>query len=491
MKSRSDWIYRKQDFEGETVKRRFFCALAVVVLWIGISDAQQSPTEIIVKMKPGQDVGKAVQVAGGQIRKQIDGQSIYLIQVDDSQPDFILQRYTHSPGVESAELNNKVRMESTTEAPVSAPAGAQLVQSMAALLDSGATTMFYGTEVLKAYSDQAALQLIGASDSRQLGSGAGVRVAYIDTGVDPDHPVLQPWLDPGIDVLGNGEVSEFDGMPADMAAWFRGTGVKSRFDGRFAFFLHQSMAALLDQSMAALLDQSMAALLDQSMAALLDGSGSPPGAVPPAFGHGTLVAGAIHAVAPQARIVPIRAFDAAGNSDVFKLTDAIYRAADAGVDVLNMSFSTRERSQIMQRAVAYAQSMNVEMVASAGNEGRDMSGVYPASWGSVCAVAATDFYDRLASFSNYGLLTCATAPGAYVVTTAPGGRYALAWGTSFSAPLVAGSIAVVASTHARGFQDTAVVVTTADSIDELNPGFATYLGHGRVNLSRALQRSRR
>jgi subtilisin family serine protease len=473
------------------VKRSIVCAIAIAVWWIGVSDAQQSPIEVIVKTKPGQSIDKALQVVGGQVRKKIDGQSIYLIQTDDSQPDFAVFRYSHAPGVESAELNEKVRLESQAdEVPLSVPSGVQLVQSMAALLDSNATTMFYGTEVLKAYSEQAALQLIRASSTRQQGSGAGVRVAYIDTGVDPDHPVLRPWLDPGIDVVGNGAVSEFDGMPADLAAWFRSNGAQSRLDGRLGFFLHQSMAALLDQSMAALLDQSMAALLDQSMAALLDGSGAPPGAIPPAFGHGTLVAGAIHAVAPQARIVPIRAFDASGSSDVFKLTQAIYGAAEAGIDVLNMSFSTRERSQIMQRAVAYAQSANVQMVASAGNESRDMTGAYPASFGGVCAVGATDFYDRLASFSNYGAAMCATAPGAFVVSTAPGGRYALAWGTSFSAPLVAGSIAAVASTHARGLQDIAQIKTTADPIDELNPTFATYLGHGRVNLNRALQRGR-
>src|SRR5262249_29527618 len=141
------------------------------------------------------------------------------------------------------------------------------------------------------------------------------------------------------------------------------------------------------------MDSRLSFLLKQSMAALLDdGSGqTSPVGFPPAFGHGTLVAGVLHAVAPLARIVPIRAFDPSGNTTIFKLAEAIYRGSDLGVNVLNLSFSTTEISKTLQLAATYAQAKGVALVASVGNENRDVPGTYPATYGMVCAVAATDF----------------------------------------------------------------------------------------------------
>jgi subtilisin family serine protease len=110
---------------------------------------------------------------------------------------------------------------------------------------------------------------------------------------------------------------------------------------------------------------------------------------------------------------------------------------------LNMSFSTREVSETLRRAVLYAQGKGVALVASAGNENRDAAAIYPASYPQVSAVAATDFNDRLASFSNYGSVVSLSAPGAYLISTAPAGRYAMVWGTSFSAPIVSGSVALL------------------------------------------------
>ncbi len=55
-------------------------------------------------------------------------------------------------------------------------------------------------------------------------------------------------------------------------------------------------------------NQSTAAVLDQSTAAVLDGN--PQYA---AFGHGTMVLGVIHLVAPNAKLLPLKAFDSGGS----------------------------------------------------------------------------------------------------------------------------------------------------------------------------------
>jgi subtilisin family serine protease len=391
------------------------------------------------------------------VLRQIPGQLIFLLQDDSGIPSTAVQNLTQNPAVAFVELNRDLELESGLN--LATPSDARLGQSMAALLDGQTMTDFYGAEVLNAYVDQTALQIVGVPETRQISTGDGTRIAYIDTGVDADHPALRSSLDSGIDLVGSGSISEFDGISLDLASWVRGNE-KFLIDTRLSFLLKQSMAALLD-----------------------DGSGqtTPPG-FPPSFGHGTLVAGVLHAVAPNARIVPIRAFDAYGNTTIFKLAEGIYRASDLGVDVLNMSFSTREVSQTLQQAVVYAQGKGVALVASVGNESQNAAGIYPASYPLVSAVAATDFNDQLASCSNYGSVVAVSAPGAFVVSTAPGGRYAMAWGTSFSAPIVSGAIALAASLNQRwvGSHNSAAVENTAVPIDDKNPSYVNQLGRGRV-----------
>jgi subtilisin family serine protease len=439
------------------VKHRVLSAIALLSLWIGVSPAQQPTPKIIVALRSGQPVDRVTRDTGTSVARQIPGQSVFLLQVNSGLPATAAQKLAQDPSVAFAELNQDLQLETASNRPTASDV--QLGQSMAALLDGQTTTDFYGANVLDAYVNQTALQIVGVPQTRYISTGKGTRIAFIDTGVDADHPALQAVLESGIDLIGNGSISEFDGVSPDQATWVRGNG-NSIIDTRLSFLLKQSMAALLD-----------------------DGSGQlvPPG-FPQAFGHGTLVAGVLHAVAPEARIVPIRAFDAYGKTTIFKLAEAIYRASDLGVDVVNMSFSTTQVSKTLQQAVIYAQGKGVALVASVGNENQNAAGLYPASYPLVSAVASTDFNDQLATFSNYGSIVTVCAPGAYVISTAPGGRYAMAWGTSFSAPIESGAIALVAALNKNwvGSHNSVAVENTAVPIDDKNPSYAKQLGRGRI-----------
>src|SRR5262249_46586192 len=143
---------------------------------------------------------------------------------------------------------------------------------------------FYGTTVRSGYVNQPAASILRAADARAASqaTGQGVTVAIIDTGVDPDHPALQNVLLSGYDFTRNTA---------------RGS---ERAD------VNQSTSASVDGSQPAFVNQSTVACVDQSTSAMVDDDAHR------AFGHGTMVAGAVHLVAPEAKLLPLKAFRADG-----------------------------------------------------------------------------------------------------------------------------------------------------------------------------------
>jgi subtilisin family serine protease len=437
------------------MRARLLGAALVLVSILALSRAESGGQQYIVTLKTGHAISAVNNAHGTHTIGHIPHTSIYLIENDGD--DRILNDLQNDKHVESVEKNAKVKLRSSQQASLNSG----LAEDIASLIDGHTLTTFYGTSVLKSYVDQPALTLQHVNEARSLSTGAGTRVAYIDTGVDPYHPALRPWLDPGVDLLNNRSASELDG-------------------------LSESMGSLLDESMGSLLDRRFFFILDAGMASSIDG-GNANTALPPALGHGTLVAGTIHVVAPDARLVPIKAFDPYGYTTMFTIVEGVYSAKDLDVDVLNMSFSTAQDSVTLRKAIADAWASGVAIVASVGNDGKNLSNVFPASYPRVFGVGATDFSDHLASFSNYGKAVSVVATGAFVISTAPGGRYAAAWGTSFSAPMVSGAIALLAQSRGHGHANSSAVINTADDIDNVNPEYALQLGKGRINVRRALK----
>jgi subtilisin family serine protease len=180
-------------------------------------------------------------------------------------------------------------------------------------------------------------------------------------------------------------------------------------------------------------------ILDTAAAARLDVT-----RLPQAFGHGTMVAGLVHMVAPAAAIMPLKAFRADGTSNLFDIERAIYYAADHGAKVINMSFSMDTASAEITHAIDYASSHGVICLASAGNSARSAV-VFPAGFRNVIGIASTSATDERSSFSNYGdHLVKIAAPGEMLTTLYPGGRYANVSGTSFSTALVTGGVGLLA-----------------------------------------------
>lgn len=348
--------------------------------------------------------------------------------------------------------------------------GPVLNQSTATILDTlpGSTPVnFFGTVVPSNYTGQTAATIIRLNNARSATSltGAGIIVAIIDTGADQTHPVLASALLPGFDFTRNlSGGSEWPDLDPSLAAKLQ-QSTATILDGQTVEPLSASTAVILDQSTATILDQSTATILDSTY---------------PEFGHGTMVSGIVHLVAPNALIMPLKAFRADGTSNLSDIVQAIYYAANNGANVISMSFSTPQSSPSLQTAIQYALNKNVTLVAASGNDGLNTK-VYPASYGGVEGIASTTNTDVRSSFSNYGSgVTIFAAPGEGVVSTFPGASFAAGWGTSFSAPMVAGSAALVLQARPT---DKPGDVTNALSKAVQISGLG---GYGRIDLYQAL-----
>jgi subtilisin family serine protease len=344
-------------------------------------------------------------------------------------------------------------------------AGAATTASAGTISQTLATrtvTSFYGADAPSTYVSQPASTLINLPQVRASYTGAGV-VAVIDTGVDATHPLLGSSVVEGYDFI-----RERAGAATDLLD----------LDQSTAAILEQSTAAILEQNQVVVVNQSTAAILEQSTAAILEGLP----ALPLAFGHGTMVAGLIHLTAPTATILPLKAFSADGTSTIANVVRAIYYAVDHGARVINMSFSVVDSSLELMKAINYATSHRVTCVASSGNLGIETV-VYPAAYRNVIAVASTTNADTRSAFSNYGDADVTiAAPGDTVTTTYPGGHYASASGTSFSAALVSGAVSLMLQqTSTLTPRDAFANVIQADRI-------VPRLGYGRLDLQKALSK---
>ncbi len=166
-------------------------------------------------------------------------------------------------------------------------------------------------------------------------------------------------------------------------------------------------------------------------------------------GHGCSVAGIIAAntgnaagiagIAPYAQILPLRVLDKNGLGTYSAVAEAIIAAADNGASIINLSIGGVSASDVLARAVTYAQARGIWVIAAAGNNGREMV-LYPAAYPNVIAVGAVGEDGQRSSFSNYGAGISTYAPGANILTLAHTGDYKVVNGTSFAAPHAAAAV---------------------------------------------------
>lgn len=276
-------------------------------------------------------------------------------------------------------------------------------------------------------------------------------VAVIDTGIDTSIPQLAEsmWVNPG-EIAGNGRDDDGNGYVDDIHGWdFR--------DGDYSSLIGTDL-----------------------------------------HWHGTFVAGIIAAqpgeipivgVAPGVKIMDVRFLDS-NNSfssrDWNMFVEAIDYAVDNGADMINMSvYANGNPPAVLQSAIQRAVQSGVVIIGICGNTGQ--SGVlYPGKYNDVIAVAATTEDDLHANFSTSGPEVSLCAPGDGITSFVPGGQAATRSGTSFAAPHVTGTLALIMSAFPTLSPSQAVDILMGSLIDLGANGLDPLFGRGLIDAYEAV-----
>lgn len=210
-------------------------------------------------------------------------------------------------------------------------------------------------------------------------------------------------------------------------------------------------------------------------------------------GHGTAMSNLVVKVAPLSSLLPVRVLNSDGFGDTFTVVEGLYYAADFQdgedrVSVINLSLGVSEANDILLDAILYALEKGILVVSASGNDGLEAV-LLPAGYEPVVAVASTDEQDLKSSFSNYGEEVVLSAPGSAIVTAVPDNQYGQSDGTSSSAALVSGTVALLLGADPTLTPDAALSVVAASStnLDALNQDYEDMLGAGRIDVGQALE----
>ncbi|HEX4811415.1 MAG TPA: S8 family serine peptidase [Nonomuraea sp.] len=301
---------------------------------------------------------------------------------------------------------------------------------------SGGTSKIW-LDGLRTPSLDVSVKQIGAPAAWERGlTGAGVKVAVLDTGVDVTHPDLVGRVGAQADFTGGSDVVDRSGHGTHIASTIAGTGAASGGTYR----------------------------------------GVAPGA--------TILAGKVcEAVCAESAVLA-----------------GLQWAADQGAKVVNLSLGGADTPGLdpLEAAVeALTDTYGMLFVAAAGNSGTERSVESPASTDAALAVGAVTKSGELAEFSSRGpragdsgLKPEITAPGADIVAArskdSPHGEgsYLTMSGTSMSTPHIAGAAAILAGQHPDWSPGTLKAALMGSAAP--NPALGIFdQGAGRVDVARA------
>lgn len=284
---------------------------------------------------------------------------------------------------------------------------------------------------------------IAAAQGMSTNQGAGVVIAVIDSGVDPDHPALAGKIADAVSVIPESAYG----------------------DGGYFWTEYQGVQ-------------------DNE-------------------GHGSHIAGILVGqtdemtigIAPEAQILSIKALEkyglsAAGTTEW--MIRAILYAISQKVDIINLSIGGgKNYVSAAQTALKQASEAGILVVCATGNsytgptEGID----YPAAYENTLAVTSVTIDGKdiaLSDFSRYGTGTDLSSPGVAIYSCNASGQYQTLSGTSMSCAIVSGVAALLLSEKPDLTPAEASRILKQSATDAGSDGYDTVFGWGVVNAEAAM-----
>lgn len=424
------------------------------MLWIQPSHAQmtilRSNNEVIVKLKGGVGIQKFANAKPNGAPKFGQGGALGKYKVRESLNKLKIHRFELTAGQSVDEALTELGDDPDVEyAEPNYVFGKLEVDKSQTMTKSDLDAMVSA----QGQSGSLAITLANIQTSEAWGVVHGSEkpiVAIIDSGADLNHDILSNalWTNPN-EIYGNGIDDDHNGYIDDIHGWNFVNNTNNPADGD---------------------------------------------------GHGTHVAGIVRGVSqdifawplgsPSVQIMVLKFLDDTGSGSTANAISAIYYAVNNGAKILNNSWGGTTYSRALHEAIAYAYAHEVLFVAAAGNSksNNDSSPMYPASYNvpNVLSVAATNDYDSLASFSNFGSGTVHIAsPGVSILSSYPPNSYTYLSGTSMAAPVVAGVASLIAREKPamNGYQMKQLIMNSGDVKSALSGKVST---SARVNVFKAV-----
>ena len=289
---------------------------------------------------------------------------------------------------------------------------------------------------------------IAAAQALAPNAGAGVLIAVIDSGIDPDHPALVGSILDAVSVIPDSAYG----------------------DGGYFYEGYQGVQ-------------------DNQ-------------------GHGSHISGMLVGqtdeitlgIAPEAQILSIKALEkygsaAAGTTEW--LIRAILLAISRDADIINLSIGgSKNYVSAAQAAFAQAADAGILVVCATGNsQTGPTAGIdYPAAYDNTLAVTSVTVDGSsisLSDFSRYGAGTDLSAPGVGIYSCDADGLYQTLSGTSMSCAIVTGVAAMLLSQNPDLSPDELIRLLAHSATDAGAVGYDTRFGWGVVNAEEALYLLRR
>lgn len=182
------------------------------------------------------------------------------------------------------------------------------------------------------------------------------------------------------------------------------------------------------------------------------------------YGHGTACAGVIRGIAPECEIYSVRVLGPKLTGKGLVLAAGMRWAIEHGMQVVNLSLSTKSRDHFgpFHEIADEAYFRGVMLVSAVNNM---PSASYPSLYASVFSVAARPVNGQRSIAYNPRPPVEFGAPGIDVDVAWLDGSVITATGNSFAAPVVAGYVARILSSHPglTPFQVKTILHATADN----------------------------